>query len=247
MKIIFLGTNGWYTTSTGNTPCILIDSQNHYVIFDAGNGLYKIDKYITQNKPISLFVSHFHLDHVSGFHSLAKFNLSQGIDVYLAKGRQKDFEKMVNPPFTKGVTDLSTQIRVHELTDGQHDLDFPIQIQKLFHAYEDHGYRVTLEGKIVVYSGDTGRCDQTKLLAKNADVLIHECSYLKAPTEDTWGHVDATQAAKLAKQAAVKQLILTHFDPTQYTTLDDRKKAEKIAQTIFPNTACATDDLVITL
>ena len=30
MKIIFLGTNGWYTSPTGNTPCILID---YYCLF----------------------------------------------------------------------------------------------------------------------------------------------------------------------------------------------------------------------
>ncbi len=72
MKIIFLGTNGWYTTQTGNTPAVLIDSKNHYVVFDAGNGIYKLDQYITEPKPISLFISHFHIDHVSGLHSLGK-------------------------------------------------------------------------------------------------------------------------------------------------------------------------------
>ena len=77
MKIIFLGTNGWFSTPTGNTPCILIDAKDHYVIFDAGNGIYKIDKYITEEKPISLFISHFHLDHVSGLHNLDKVIFSQ--------------------------------------------------------------------------------------------------------------------------------------------------------------------------
>src|SRR3990167_8847990 len=100
MKIIFLGTNGWYTTPTGNTPCILIDSKEGYTIFDAGNGIYKLDQYITEQKPIYLFISHFHLDHVSGLHSLNKFNFSQKINIYIPEGRKKDFETLVNPPYT---------------------------------------------------------------------------------------------------------------------------------------------------
>lgn len=43
MRIIFLGTNGWYDTQTGNTICILMESNDYYFILDAGNGLYKAD------------------------------------------------------------------------------------------------------------------------------------------------------------------------------------------------------------
>jgi len=102
MKITFLGTNGWYSSSTGDTPCILIDSKDQYVILDAGNGIYKLDNHISENKPISLFISHFHIDHISGLHTLNKFKFKQGIDVYVGKGRTKDFETIVNPPFTVG-------------------------------------------------------------------------------------------------------------------------------------------------
>src|SRR3990167_5100622 len=183
MKIYFLGTNGWYTSPTGNTPCILIDSQDHYVVFDAGNGIYKIDEYIKETKPISLFISHFHLDHVSGFHTLNKFHFSQGIDVYVAKGRKKDFETLVNPPFTIGITNkpenitnLNIQIRLHELEDGDNNVGFPVHISKLYHAYDDHGYRVELDGKSIAYSGDTKRGPNGDLIAKGVDLLIHECS-----------------------------------------------------------------------
>ena len=50
----FLGTNGWFSTNTGDTTCHLLDFQSCYIILDAGNALYKVDKYIVQNKPIYL-------------------------------------------------------------------------------------------------------------------------------------------------------------------------------------------------
>ncbi len=241
MKIYFLGTNGWYTTPTGNTPCILIDSQEGYIIFDAGNGFYKINQYIKEDKPISLFISHFHLDHVSGLHILDNFNFTQPINVYIAKGRKKDFDTLVNAPYTNP----DTNIKVHELEEGKNELGFPVEMFRMKHAFENHGFRVSLENKIIAYSGDTGICDNSKLLAQNADILIHECSHLKA--ESNWGHVIPTQVATLAQETNVKRLILTHFDASRYDTLKKRQWAEQEAKKIFPNTIAATDDLNLEL
>lgn len=243
MKIYFLGTNGWYCTPTGDTPCVLVDSQEGYVIFDAGNGIYKIDQYIKESKPIFLFISHFHLDHIFGLHILDKFKFPQAINIYLAKGRQKDFETLVNPPYTTP----EVQIKIHELPEGNNDVGFPVEVLKMLHTYEDHGFRVSLEGKIIAYSGDTGICENSKALAQNADILIHECSYIKAPKNENWGHVDPRLAATLAKEADVKKLILTHFDASKYDNLEKRAWAEKEARKIFPETIAARDGLEVTL
>lgn len=253
MKIVFLGTNGWYTNENGNTPCILIDSKDHYVVFDAGNGIYKLDRYITKNKPISLFISHFHIDHVSGLHTLPKFTFPQGLDIYLAPGRKQDFETLVNPPYTIGykphprnVVNLRMKVRTHQLQKGMNHIPFPLEVIEQFHAYRDHGYRVILEGKTVAYSGDCGKSEGSKTLAKDADLLIHECSFVNAK-KDIWGHVDPAMAAQIAKENNVKKLILTHFDASKYTTIEKRKNAEKIARKIFPNTIAATDNLIISV
>lgn len=251
MKIIFLGTNGWYSSPTGDTPCILLDSKEYYVIFDAGNGIYKLDQYIKEDKPIFLFVSHFHLDHVSGFHMLAKFHFSQGITVCVGPGRKQDFLTLVAPPYTIGTTlseknihNLKMAVRIKELALGENDLGFPVSAHTMSHAYVDHGYRVTLENKVIAYSGDTAICDESYALAQNADVLIHECSYLNSK-DDIWGHVGPVDAARLAQEAKVRQLVLTHFDASQYTSLDSRKQAEKDAREIFPNTTSAYDGMTI--
>jgi len=252
MKIIFLGTNGWYTTPTGNTPCVLIDSKTDYVIFDAGNGIYKLDKYIKRDKPISLFISHFHIDHVSGLHTLAKFKFPQGIDIYVGKGRKKDFETLVGPPYTigyqpdsKNINNLKTEVRLHELSGGEQNVGFLVSSIELFHAYRNHGFRVTLEDKVIAYSGDCGINDKSNELAKNADLLIHECGNLKPGQNIEWGHTSSIEAAALASNSGVKTLILTHFGTTFFPTLDERKKAENEAKKIFSNTIAALDDLVL--
>lgn len=254
MKIYFLGTNGWYTTLAGDTPCILIDSKDRYIIFDAGNGIYKIDQYIKENKPISLFVSHFHIDHVSGFHILNKFNFPQGIDIYFARGRKKDFDLFVNPPYAVGIEKskkniftLKTEIRLHELKEGENNIGFPVRMEKLYHAYENHGFKIILDGKSIAYSGDTKRGPNGLLIAKDVDLLIHECSNIISPDQDIWGHTDPVQTAQFALDAGVKKLVLTHFGAHLYNTLEKRKEAERKAKKIFPNTIAVMDDMILTI
>ncbi|OGD98501.1 hypothetical protein A3A49_00155 [Candidatus Curtissbacteria bacterium RIFCSPLOWO2_01_FULL_38_11b] len=254
MKITFLGTNGWYSSPTGDTPCIVIDSKDQYVILDAGNGIYKLDRFINDHKPVSLFISHFHLDHVSGLHTLAKFNLKQGIDVYIGEGRAKDFETIVNPPFTVGykpkpenIIILKTEIRLHELSQKVKNIPYKVVAIKQHHAYVDHGYRIELEGKTIAYTGDCGFTDQARTLAKGVDLLICECSNKKTDEPDLWGHFDPKQAGNLARESGVKQLILTHFGAHLYKTLDERKWAEEESKKIFPNSTAATDGMEFTL
>lgn len=254
MKVSFLGTNGWYTTPTGNTPCIVIDTRDQYIILDAGNGIYKLDEYIEEDKPIFLFISHFHIDHTSGLHTLSKFNFKQGIDVYVGEGRSKDFQTLVNPPYTVGylpkpenIGQLKTEIRLHELSELGESIPFKASAIPLFHAYDDHGYRFVIDGKTVAYTGDCGPTEATQKLARNTDLLITECAYKKAPEKNTWGHLDPVLAATIAKEANVKQLILTHFDASQYTTLNDRKEAEAKAREIFSQTTAATDGFELIL
>lgn len=246
MKIHFLGTNGWYSSPTGDTPCILVDAKDYYIVFDAGNGVYKLDSFIKEEKPILMFISHFHIDHVSGFHILNKFTFKQGLDIYVPSIKKQAFDTLVAPPFTIPPNQLGMRVNVHEILEGEHDLGFKVTCSKLFHSYTGFGYRVEIDGKTICYSGDTGVCDASYQLFKNADLLIHECSFLPGQKDERgWGHVDPYTAAQIAKDVSAKKLVLTHFEARSYTTLEKRKEAEKAAQTIFPNTIAASDGMSI--
>ena len=100
MKVVFLGTNGWYDTDTGSTVSILVESRDNYIILDAGFGIYKLIKQLKDDKPISLLLSHLHLDHIIGLHTLPIFNLPQGIDIYLPKRFEYELRKFLRRPFT---------------------------------------------------------------------------------------------------------------------------------------------------
>jgi ribonuclease Z len=119
---------------------------------------------------------------------------------------------------------------------------------KKFGKFEYKGKEVKIEevanlkpGLKVVYSGDTKPCENMVLISKDADLLIHDGTFLEE--EEGKAHADVKQAAKIAKEANVKQLILTHIS-RRYT---DTKELEEEAKKIFPNTKVAFDFMKIKL
>ena len=71
--------------------------------------------------------------------------------------------------------------------------------------------------------------------AQNADVLVHEATFAAGDEEtaERVFHSTASDAAKLALQANVKQLYLTHIS-ARYTEEEQRLMLERQAQIIFP-------------
>ncbi len=100
-----------------------------------------------------------------------------------------------------------------------------------------------IEGRKLVYTGDTRPCKAVIVLAKDADLLIHEAMFSAEDADATKdaAHSTTAQAAEVAKKAGVKQLAITHISQ-RYT---DTQKLLEEAQTIFPNTVVAEDFMKI--
>ncbi len=241
MKIVFLGTNGWYDTYVANTTCVLVETGQYYLILDAGFGFHKADRYIVSDKPIKLFLSHLHLDHIIGLHTLPKFRFRQGIDIYVPEGMKKPLMTFMSKPYTKPLEELPTKIMLHELgRDAGPDFDF--KFKKLRHPVLCYGYRFSLEEKTVAYCTDTGVCKAIYELAKNADLFISECSFRSGSLIKNAFHLNPAAAARIAKSSGAKRLALMHFDPALYPSLTDRSDAGEAAGKIFKETITAQDD-----
>ncbi len=244
MKLTFLGTNGWFDSGTGNTPSALLETSKYYIIFDAGFGLAKVDEHIKDDKPIFLFLSHFHIDHICGLHVLPKFNFKQPLTIFGRKDLKKLFKTVINHPYTAPLSYLSYKVNLVPLKEGSYQKPFSFSCKQLKHTDTALGYRLNIDGKIVVYCSDTAICENDALLAQDADLLIHECAFVPGETSN-WGHSNPEEVAAMAKKANVKQLALTHFGAARYSSLEIRKNSENVAKAIFPNTIAATDGLVL--
>jgi len=99
-------------------------------------------------------------------------------------------------------------------------------------------------GRTVVYSGDTRPCLAVFEAAKGGDLLIHEATFgeEEAARAIETGHSTAAEAARIALDAGVRRLVLTHISP-RYTRDAPELLAE--ARAVFPETTVARDVMVM--
>lgn len=240
MKITFLGTNGWYDTATGNTSSVLVETPAHYMIFDAGSGFRKARDIVISDKPVFLFISHLHLDHLFGLHTLPLFRIAQGIDIYAPGNTIKLLRGFLKRPFTTPPLLLNTKLRFHAL-ERRARFPFDFEMRRLRHAVPCYGYRIGYMGKEIAYCTDTGECGNLKRLASGVDLLITECAMAPSDKSRNPFHLTPEQAARAALNARARKLALFHFDPGKYPAFKDREEAEEAAKRIFPGTIAAND------
>ena len=93
--------------------------------------------------------------------------------------------------------------------------------------------------KSYAYSADTIYNPELAVKVKGVDMLYHETTYLKDLEERASKryHCTTIQAASIARDAGVKQLLIGHFS-SKYDRLDD---FEKEAREVFPQTELALE------
>lgn len=247
MKVIFLGTNGWYDTETGNTICTLIRTGDRDIILDAGSGFHKIERHVPEGdeKPAILLLSHFHLDHIYGLHVLVRMRFPRGLTIFGPAGTRRVIDTVVNSPFTVSLDRLPFATGVYELPEESGRLPFPVAVRPLLHSDLTLGFRMEIGGRVIAYCPDTGYCANAVELARSADLLIAECAYKSGEALENWPHLNPETAARIAVEAGAKRLVLTHFAAANYATLAERRVSEEAARKVFADTLAAVDDLVV--
>jgi phosphoribosyl 1,2-cyclic phosphodiesterase len=257
----------------GNTSCVEVRTGKLLLIFDGGTGLRLLGKTLLKEMPITahLFFSHVHWDHIQGFPFFdPAFVPGNVINLYGGNNVSRTLEEtlagqMDHPSFPVHLTDMGANMHFHDIIEG-HPLELDagdgtkaiISSARGNHPNGVWAYRVDHGGHSVMYATDTEHYavvdPRLAALAKNVDVLIYDSQY--TPEEYTgnagsggskvgWGHSTFDEAAKLAKAAGSKRLVLYHHDPMQSDAAVADK--ERRARELFPNCEAAREGLKIEL
>jgi len=140
----------------------------------------------------------------------------------------------------EGRPPLAPLIRPHEIVaDGPvvRDGDLTVSCARVHHPLVENSYafRFEVPGRSVVVSGDTNPCPALVALARGADVLVHEAMYLPAVERMLAGapnpaalkahllnsHTPVEEAGRIAAEAGVKTLVLSHLVPAETPRVTD--------------------------
>ena len=215
--------SGTCVPSLKRSSCsVLIETGDAKILVDVGPGTIRriLEAGMLISQVTHVLISHLHLDHVG---ELASFLFSskcpsprkERITIVAAQGLIKFFKRL-NATFGPWVELGGELLKIIELPykgSAYYDFgDFVLQSLPMVHIAHSIGFRVTSpEGYSVVYSGDTDYCENLVKLSQGAELLICECSL--PDSLKVKGHLCPSLAGKIAAEAGVKQLVLTHFYP----------------------------------
>jgi phosphoribosyl 1,2-cyclic phosphodiesterase len=271
MRVRFWGVRGSTPTPQidnlgygGNTPCLEVRLPGGEVfVFDAGTGARNLGTALMEENRgeeirVSIFLTHFHWDHIQGipfFAPLYEPNNHLQFISHASTGPLKEIlgGQMAKPYFPVNF-ETATEHREFVQLDGKEWREGALRVQPfpLNHPQGAAGYRIEANGAVAVYATDhehgVAAIDNgLREIAQGADLLIYDSQYTPAEYEKHrgWGHSTWKEAAGVARDGRVKQLVLFHHDPSHNDETMSRIAAE--ARCDFEATAAAREGMVVAL
>ncbi|MFX1559217.1 MAG: MBL fold metallo-hydrolase [Promethearchaeota archaeon] len=219
MRAVLLGTGTSYPDPNRVQSGILVEDGEHRILLDIGSGiLHRLTQLeIDFNTIDSVFVSHFHIDHCADFLPLCQSLWLSGYDKTLnlyAPPTVRDWSRAV---FDIAFKYLREKILI-ETTELDENHVVPrgnltiVSSPTLHGNYDTRAFRVEHNGKSLTFSSDTAPCRDIIDLAKDTDVLVHECNWLDGPHPEGV-HTSPSELAEIAEKINPSRLVLTHLPP----------------------------------
>jgi len=237
---------------------ILINGVPYLVDCGYGVTKQLITKGVELNRLRYIFITHHHSDHNLEYGPLLYNTWITGlpahIDAYgppgLAKMGTQFFDYLKFDIETRivdeGRTDPRKLVTAHEIKPGVVLVNEDVKVSACLVRHppikEAYAFRFDAKDRSIVISGDTAYAPELAEFAKGADVLVHEIMYLpgieallgRLPNAKRLrehlmaAHTLPEDVGKIAAQAGVKTLVLSHFVPGDDATITDEQWAEGV-------------------
>lgn len=213
MQVTILGSGTARPTARRASAGYLVEWAQGALLLDPSSGTYvrALKAGLDPRRLVAVALSHLHADHTADLPGL------------LWAWRQEKLERelvIAGPP---GTDDLLRRAR------ALYDDETPARVEPLpwraeglsidaFPARHSEGavcLRITADGKVLGYSGDTGDCEGLRAACAGADLLLLECT-AKEPKE---GHLSPVDCERVVRATAPKRVLLTHIGPDVRPTL----------------------------
>ncbi len=221
MELNILGSGTFVPENNRRCPGYLVKTREQCIALDFGRGA--IDSLLALKlDPLQLdgiFISHLHADHAAEL--IPYFQLVFDTPnretpfpkrIYGPRGIRQAINEMLRAFHLNGHKNLG-RIEIHEILSGDEikGADWRLRCNEVIHdpRITSLCFVIASEGKKFVYSGDSSACQELKSCCMDADAALLEATL---PLERRpRGHLSGAEVGKIAEEAHVKKLIVTHI------------------------------------
>lgn len=247
MKLTIVGSGDAFGVGGRLQACFHVETGARAFLIDCGvtsiMGLGKLG--LDPNRVDTILVSHLHGDHFGGLvwwliHALYVAKRQTPLTIAGPRGIERRFLTAAEALYPDSTTvPRRFDLRFLELTAGKTTAVEGIEVQPYLASHPSgapsHLMRISIEGRVIAFTGDTEWVDDIVACQDKADVFICECQTFRTPIRYhmNWGVLESN-----APQFTAKRVLVTHMG------------AEMLAQApvvIRPPLVAAYDGMVVEL
>ncbi|MDQ3627694.1 MAG: MBL fold metallo-hydrolase [Actinomycetota bacterium] len=223
MKLTVIGCSGSVPGPASPASCYLLqapfEGRTFSLVLDLGSGAFgPLQGHLSPREIDAVALSHLHPDHcldMTALYVARKYGPAgpvPSIPVHGPPGAAERMARASDLPLQPGMSqefDFLDWDTTHAVGVGP----FMVSAVRVVHPVAAYAVRIEHDGATLVYSGDTGPCEALTGIARGADVLLAEASFVESADNPPDLHLTGREAGEHARAAAVGRLLLTHIPP----------------------------------
>ena len=225
MRLTVVGCSGSYPGPDSAASCYLLEAEHDdgsgprtwRVLLDLGSGaLGSLHRFADPLAVDAVLLSHLHADHcldLAGYYVMRKYHPAGPQPRIPVWGPFGTADRLAR------AYDLAADPGMHEEFDFR-EWEGPVEVGPFAvvpiavdHPVPAYGLRVTADGAVVGYSGDTGPCAGLDLVGSGVDLMLAEASFRSCDDNPPNLHLTGADCGEMAARVGVKRLVLTHIPP----------------------------------
>ncbi|MEU9832484.1 MBL fold metallo-hydrolase [Streptosporangium sp. NPDC048047] len=216
MRITVLGACGAWPETGSACSGYLVEHDGFRLVMDLGYATFpRLLEHVAAEEVDAVWISHGHPDHCVDLNPLLRARALgdepvPALPVFAPPGALDAVLALDKPGM------LAASYALHEVVPGDAFEIGPFRAgtRLLPHHVPNAGIRLEADGAVLAYTGDTGPSPEVVELARGADLLVAEATYVdEVPGGDAPYLTSARQAGAQAARAGAGRLLLTHLWP----------------------------------